>query len=62
VDGADAAMIVTEWPELRDVPWEQARAAMAGPVLLDGRNLLDPQAMAGAGFTYLSVGRSTTRP
>jgi UDPglucose 6-dehydrogenase len=62
VAGADAAMIVTEWPELRDVPWEQARAAMAGPVLLDGRNLLDPQAMAEAGFTYLSVGRATTRP
>jgi UDPglucose 6-dehydrogenase len=62
VAGADAAMIVTEWPQLRDVPWEQARAAMAGPVLLDGRNLLDPRAMAEAGFTYLSVGRATTRP
>ena len=60
--GADAAMIVTEWPQLRDVPWEQARAAMAGPVLFDGRNLLDPQAMVEAGFTYLSVGRTTTRP
>ena len=62
VAGADAAMIVTEWPQLRDVPWEQAKAAMAGPVLFDGRNLLDPQAMAKAGFTYLSVGRATTRP
>ena len=62
VTGADAAMIVTEWPELRQVAWEQARAAMTGPVLLDGRNVLNPQAMASAGFTYLSVGRSTTRP
>jgi UDPglucose 6-dehydrogenase len=62
VAGADGAMIVTEWPQLRDVPWEQARAVMAGPVLFDGRNLLDPQAMAEAGFTYLSVGRATVRP
>jgi UDPglucose 6-dehydrogenase len=62
VAGADAAMIVTEWPQLRDVPWEQAKAAMAGPVLFDGRNLLDPRAMAEAGFTYLSVGRATTQP
>ena len=62
VAGADAAMIVTEWPQLRDVPWEQAKAAMAGPVLFDGRNVLDPQAMAEAGFTYLSVGRATTQP
>ena len=60
--GADAAMIVTEWPQLRDVPWDQAKATMAGSVLLDGRNLLDPQSMAEAGFTYLSVGRATTRP
>lgn len=62
VAGADAAMLVTEWPQLRDVPWEQARAVMASPVLFDGRNLLDPKDMAEAGFTYLSVGRATTRP
>jgi UDPglucose 6-dehydrogenase len=61
VDGADAAMIITEWPELREVSWERARAAMAGSVLLDGRNVLDPAAMAAAGFTYLSVGRATAR-
>ncbi|WP_034270497.1 UDP-glucose dehydrogenase family protein [Actinospica robiniae] len=62
VTGAEAAMIVTEWPELREVPWEKARATMTGSVLLDGRNVLDPEAMAAAGFTYLSVGRATTRP
>ncbi|TWG06906.1 UDP-glucose dehydrogenase [Streptomyces brevispora] len=57
--GADAAMIVTEWPELREVPWGEALAGMARPVLFDGRNLLDPQAMSKLGFTYLSVGRGT---
>lgn len=59
--GSDAAMLVTEWPELRDVDWPEAAAAMAAPVLFDGRNLLEPGAMADAGFTYLSVGRATVR-
>ncbi|MCC9310064.1 UDP-glucose/GDP-mannose dehydrogenase family protein [Kitasatospora sp. RB6PN24] len=55
--GADAAIVVTEWPQLRDLPWQQVAATMAAPVLFDGRNLLDPAAMRAAGFTYLSVGR-----
>ncbi|MEU8967433.1 UDP binding domain-containing protein, partial [Streptomyces sp. NPDC048491] len=59
---ADAAIIVTEWPELRDTPWDQARAAMRTPLLLDGRNLLDGRAVAAQGFTYMSVGRPTARP
>ncbi|TQE31488.1 UDP-glucose/GDP-mannose dehydrogenase family protein [Streptomyces ipomoeae] len=59
VDGADAAVIVTEWPELTEVPWDQARTAMRRPLILDGRNLLDPQTMASTGFTYMSVGRPT---
>ena len=59
VEGADAAVIVTEWPELAEVPWDQARTAMRTPLVLDGRNLLDPYVMAGLGFTYMSVGRPT---
>ena len=62
VEGADAAMVVTEWPELRQVQWEQARSLMRRPIVFDGRNLLDPVTMAETGFTYLSVGRTTTRP
>lgn len=60
--GADAAILVTEWPQLTDVDWARAAKEMASPVLFDGRNLLDPKPMAGHGFTYLSVGRATTRP
>ncbi|MYV95528.1 UDP-glucose/GDP-mannose dehydrogenase family protein, partial [Streptomyces sp. SID1034] len=60
--GADAAVIVTEWPELRDAPWAEAHTAMRTPLLLDGRNLLDGAAMAQLGFTYMSVGRPTVRP
>ncbi|MEU8777086.1 UDP-glucose/GDP-mannose dehydrogenase family protein [Streptomyces sp. NPDC048606] len=55
--GADAAVIVTEWPELADVDWAEARAAMRTPVLFDGRNLLDPTRMREIGLRYTSVGR-----
>jgi UDPglucose 6-dehydrogenase len=59
VSGADAALIVTEWPELAGVSWQRARTVMRRPLILDGRNLLDPQMMKGLGFTYMSVGRPT---
>jgi UDPglucose 6-dehydrogenase len=55
--GADAAILVTEWPQLKDVDWARAFSAMRRPVFFDGRNLLDPAGMRAAGFTYLSVGR-----
>ncbi|MBB5774910.1 UDP-glucose dehydrogenase family protein [Nonomuraea jabiensis] len=57
LEGADAAVIVTEWPQLAQVDWTQAVATMRRPVLFDGRNLLDPVAMRAAGYHYLSVGR-----
>ncbi|MET9648579.1 UDP-glucose dehydrogenase family protein [Streptomyces syringium] len=57
VTGADAAIVVTEWPQLREVPWGEARGLMRRPVLYDGRNLFDPATMRDLGFTYLSVGR-----
>jgi UDPglucose 6-dehydrogenase len=60
VRGADAAVVVTEWPELRDVlPSDEVRDAMARPLIVDGRNLLDPSAMAAAGFEYEAIGRPT---
>jgi UDPglucose 6-dehydrogenase len=62
VSGAHAAMLVTEWAQLRDVDWAAAAGSMADAVFFDGRNLLDPEYMAGCGFTYLSVGRETARP
>jgi len=59
VRGADAAVIVTEWPELRDLASAEVREAMARPLIVDGRNLLDPAAAAAAGFEYEAVGRPT---
>ena len=45
VRGADAAVIVTEWAELRDLAVAEVREAMANPLIIDGRNLLDPDAV-----------------
>jgi UDPglucose 6-dehydrogenase len=58
VTGADAAVIVTEWPELRDLARPEVREAMARPLIVDGRNLLDPEATRRAGFTYEGIGRA----
>jgi UDPglucose 6-dehydrogenase len=57
VRGADAAVIVTEWPELATLAREEVREAMANPLLIDGRNLLDPAKVRAAGFVYEGVGR-----
>ncbi|UBU17599.1 UDP-glucose dehydrogenase family protein [Nonomuraea gerenzanensis] len=57
MEGADAVILVTEWPQLKEVDWAQAASAMRRPVLFDGRNLLDPAAMRALGYTYMSVGR-----
>jgi UDPglucose 6-dehydrogenase len=56
--GADAAVLVTEWPQLAQVDWAAAAATMRRPLLVDGRNMLDPQAIRAAGFTYEGIGRN----
>ena len=58
---ADAALIATEWPHLREADWHHCRTLMRAPVLFDGRNLLDPDHMRDLGYTYLSVGRPPVR-
>ena len=58
VEGADAAVIVTEWPELAALASPEIRDAMRTPVIIDGRNLLDPGAAQAAGFVYEGIGRS----
>ncbi len=57
VRGADAAVIVTEWPELAGLASPETHALMANPLIVDGRNLLDPAAVRAAGFVYEGIGR-----
>jgi UDPglucose 6-dehydrogenase len=58
--GADAAVVVTEWPELRDVPWGELRGTMRIPLVIDGRNHLDADALRAAGFAYEGMGRAAS--
>ncbi len=57
--GADAIVIVTEWPELTGVDWATVGGTMRTRVLIDGRNLLDPEPLRAAGYTVEGIGRAT---
>jgi UDPglucose 6-dehydrogenase len=55
--GADACVVVTEWPEFAELDWAEAAERMAGRTVIDGRNFLDPERVAAAGFAYEGIGR-----
>ena len=55
--GADCALILTEWEEFRRLDLDRLRSAMIRPLILDGRNLLEPDLVRARGFSYRSVGR-----
>jgi UDP-glucose 6-dehydrogenase len=57
LDGADAVVLVTEWPEFAELDWAELAKRMANPLVVDGRNFLDPRALREAGFTYEGIGR-----
>jgi UDPglucose 6-dehydrogenase len=58
VDGADAVVLVTEWPEFGALDWEgDVKPRMRVPLVVDGRNFLDREALERAGFTYEGIGR-----
>jgi UDPglucose 6-dehydrogenase len=58
VDGADAVVLVTEWPEFAELDWTgEVKRRMRVPLVVDGRNFLDRDALVAAGFTYEGIGR-----
>jgi len=57
LDGADAAVVVTEWKDFAELDWAALRDRMATPLIVDGRNYLDGAALREAGFTYEGIGR-----
>ncbi len=57
LEGADAAIIVTEWPEFGELDWSAAAKRMKGRVVIDGRNFVDPEKVRARGFIYEGVGR-----
>ena len=58
VEGSDALVLVTEWDEFVDLPLEEIKQKMKNPLIIDGRNFLDPEKIRAAGFTYEGIGRS----
>ncbi len=57
VAGADACIIVTEWPEFSELDWTEVARRMPGRLVVDGRNFLDPETVRAAGFAYEGIGR-----
>src|SRR5690349_18625205 len=57
LEGADALAIVTEWREYRNPDFSKMKGVMRQALIVDGRNLYEPQRLAGLGFTYDSLGR-----
>jgi UDPglucose 6-dehydrogenase len=58
LEGADAVVIVTEWPEFSELDWGEVARRMRGRLIVDGRNCLDPAAVTGGGLIYEGIGRS----
>jgi UDPglucose 6-dehydrogenase len=62
LDRADAAVLVTEWREFAELDWAEVARRMARPLIVDGRNYLDPAALRAAGFDYEGIGKSQVAP
>jgi UDPglucose 6-dehydrogenase len=60
--GADALLILTEWDEFASLDLDRLQQQLKYPIVIDGRNLYDPESMAARGFTYYSVGRPAVTP
>jgi UDPglucose 6-dehydrogenase len=57
LEDSDAAVLVTEWPEFREIDWAGAAKRMNRPLIIDGRNFLDAELLAAAGFVCEGIGR-----
>jgi UDPglucose 6-dehydrogenase len=57
LEGADAAVLVTEWAEFAELDWAVAAERMTRPLIVDGRNFLDPEKLVSSGFEYEGIGR-----
>ena len=62
IEGADALVLLTEWNEFRGLDLARVKSLLRAPVVIDLRNIYQPQEMAEAGFAYHSIGRTTAEP
>ena len=59
MEDADAVSIITEWNQVRAIDHERIRLRLKSPVMIDFRNIYQPDEMAAAGFVYESIGRNS---
>ena len=62
VKEADALLLVTEWDQFRQIDWSKVSSLMEQPLIVDGRNMFDPEEIGAKGFRYISVGRASVAP
>ena len=62
MEGADFLVILTEWNEFRALDLARVKQLLGSPLIVDLRNIYEPDAMAAAGFDYISVGRASAAP
>ncbi len=62
VKDVDALVILTEWPEFRGLDWARIREAVRSPIVVDTRNVLDPDVLGRAGMTCVGLGRRSSDP
>ena len=57
IEGSDCIALVTEWNEFRALQLDRVKSLMANPVMVDMRNIYNPEEMRAAGFEYFGIGR-----
>lgn len=57
LQGADACVIATEWAEFKNLDWKKIQLSMQNPIIIDGRNLLEPKKMSKLGYLYNAIGK-----
>jgi len=62
LQGADALVIITEWKEFKSPDFDTIKTALKQPVIIDGRNLYEPELMRALGIEYHGIGRSAVDP
>lgn len=55
--GSDCLVLMTEWPQFRQVNWRRVKRVVTHPIVVDGRNFLDPKMLRAHGFEYVGMGR-----
>lgn len=60
INGADALLLLTEWKQFRLPQWDKVKSLMKRPVVVDGRNIYDYDAMSAAGFVYSCIGKKNS--